>query len=66
MYNTYKNSDNSYMKKRTNSSKEGTVQVRVEVLESDLEMESALVFTNLECISVIGSFWDHRLHLLLL
>ncbi len=56
----------TYMNKRTNSSNEGTVQWRGEVLERHLEIESALVFTDLECITVAGCFWDHTLHLLLL
>lgn len=51
---------------RTNSGDEGTVKSREEALESYLEIESALVLIDLECITVSGCFWGHRLHHLLL
>lgn len=65
MYNTYKEEPQLH-EQGTNSSNDRTVQFREEVLESFLEIESALVFTDLKCITVIGCFWGHSLHFLLL
>lgn len=53
-----------HLHEQTNSRNEGTVKLRVE--DSYLEIESALVFTDLESITIRGCFWGHRLHLLLL
>lgn len=57
-----KNSKTSHRhEQRTHNRNDGTVG-RGEVLEVNLEIESALAFADLERIAVIGCFWDDTLH----